>query len=170
MSCYSPAQICINKEQSLSLGVRCHPLPYTLMEKTTDDYLSLRYLSNNTPTRSWSPVSFQRSVLVCTTIATFLLLGSTILLHITDSRDGAVFESTGSDGLSFGQLFLVRYLPTILLVMYGTWISMLDLDVKRFEPWFQLSEPSRDPRDSPLLCRYDTDFVLTVLARAASKR
>lgn len=140
------------------------------MEKIADDAQSSRYLPRNAFTKIWSPASFRRSILTCTTIATALLLSSTILLHFINSRYGAVFEAVGSSGLSAGQIFIVRYLPTILLVVYGTWISMLDLDVKRLEPWFQLSVSSKHSKHAPLLCRYDTDFILTVLGRAASKK
>lgn len=140
------------------------------MEKAADDGQSSHSQSRTTLTKTWSPTSFRRSVLTCTTIATALLLSSTILLHLIDSRYGAVFEAIGNSGLSAGQVFLVRYLPTALLVVYGTWISTLDLDVKRLEPWSQLSVPSEHSEDTPLLCRYDTDFILTVLGRALSKK
>lgn len=120
--------------------------------------------------RPFRPVSFRKSVLTCTTIATFLLLCITGYLHHLNHQNGAILSGQRGGPLSAIQIFQVRYLPTILIVLYGSWVTVLDLDVKRLEPWLRLSLPAAPADISPLLCRYDTDFVLTVLAKATVNR
>lgn len=122
--------------------------------------------STITEAQSFLPFSFRRSTLGCTAIATLLLLGATVVLHILDARNGVILVGRSADGLSIGQFFEIRYLPTILTVIYGSWITTLDLDVKRLEPWSQLSLGSAVSAASSLLCRYDTEFVLSVLAKS----
>lgn len=103
-------------------------------------------------------------------VATSLLLGVTVILHLIDSQRGTLFVAAAGEELSVFDLFLIRYLPTILLVTYGTWISTLDLDIKRLEPWIWLSSWPATSKESPLLCRYDTNFVGTVLVESIKKR
>lgn len=98
------------------------------------------------------------------------MLGVTGFLHHENYKNGAVLVADGGDEFSVGQIFLSRYLPTILVVLYGISISIIDLDVKRLEPWYALSTGSASNGTSPLLCRYDTDFVLTVMAKAFCRR
>lgn len=140
------------------------------MEKPALHRQTSSSVSSNSLIQLWRPATFQRSVLICTTIATSLLFGVTVLLHFIDLRYKTIFPATEGDGLSNSQLFLIQYLPIILLVIYGTWISMLDLDIKRLEPWYRLSSRSRKLEESPLLCRYDTNFVLSVLVSSVRKR
>lgn len=140
------------------------------MEKVPVHCQTWRSASSDSLIQPWRPATFRRSVLICTTVATSLLFCATVLLHFIDSRFKTIFPATEHGGLSIFQLFLIQYLPIILLVMYGTWISMLDLDIKRLEPWFRLSSRPAKLEESPLLCRYDTKFILTVLASSISKR
>lgn len=118
----------------------------------------------------WKPTSLKRHVLAGILFGALILLGCTTSLHFKDQKDGAVLFATGATGFSSVQDFLVRYLPTILVVLYGMLVAVIDLDVKRLEPWYQLSADGVAPQGSPLLCRYDTDFVLTVMARALRSR
>lgn len=119
---------------------------------------------------SYIPFSFRRSALLCTITTTFLLLSIVATLHYLDARHGALLVGSDGDGLSAGQLFQIRYLPIIVIVLYGSWITVLDLDIKRLEPWLQLSSRSETPSSSSLLCRYDTEFILSVLAKSFLSR
>lgn len=98
------------------------------------------------------------------------MLGVTAFLHHKNHKNGAVLVADNGDEFSVGQIFLSRYLPTILVVLYGMSISIIDLDIKRLEPWYSLSTGDTSSGTSPLLCRYDTDFVLTVMAKAFRRR
>lgn len=120
--------------------------------------------------RQWRPISQRFTTLAATTLITLILLGLVVVLHYLDYRDGHVFATQDTGSLSPLTGFQVRYLPTILIVLYGMWISTIDLDVRRLEPWYQLSRDPQPHTSSPLLCTYDVDFVLTVMARAFLNR
>jgi len=98
------------------------------------------------------------------------LLVCTGLLHFKDHKDGAVLFANTANEFSSVQDFLIRYLPTTLVVLYGTLITLIDLDVKRLEPWYQMSDATAETQWPPLLCQYDTSFVLTAIARALCRR
>jgi len=117
--------------------------------------------------KQWKPTSLKPYFLACTLLWALALLGCTSFLHFRDYKDGAILFADSGKALSNEQNFLVRYLPIMLLVLYGMLVSVVDLDIKRLEPWYQLSKPKPTTRGPPpLLCRYDTDFVLTVATRA----
>lgn len=127
------------------------------------------YPSLNNP-RSWRPLSLKRFFLLGTWLGALLLLGVTAFLHYLDHKNGAVLIADDGDGFTIGETFMSRYLPTILVVVYGILIALIDLDVKRLEPWYSLSEPGDFQGENPLLCRYDTGFVLSVMVKAFRKR
>lgn len=118
----------------------------------------------------WRPLTQRLTTLAATTLITLILLGLVIVLHYLDYRHGAIFTLQTSESLSVLTNFQVRYLPTILTVLYGMWISSIDLDVRRLEPWYNLSCDPNPHHSSPLLCTYDVDFVLTVVVRAFRNR
>lgn len=119
----------------------------------------------------WRPTSFKRLTLLGALSGSLLLLLATISLHYIEETHGAILFSADGDDFSMAQLFVLRYLPTILVVLYGILISVIDLDVRRLEPWVQLSsEQRKSRRHSPLHCRYDTDFILKVVVQALQRK
>jgi len=121
--------------------------------------------------KRWKPTSLKSYFLAGTLLYALTLLCFTSFLHFRDYKYGAVLFADTGEALSNEQDFLVRYLPIMLMVLYGMLISVVDLDIKRLEPWYQLSQPISAIRGlPPLLCRYDTDFVLTVARRALQHR
>lgn len=129
------------------------------------------YASRACARKRWKPTSLKPYFLAGTLLWALALLCCTSFLHFRDYKDGAVLFADAGKALSNEQNFLVRYLPIMLMVLYGMLVSMVDLDIKRLEPWYQLSKPKPATRGlPPLLCRYDTDFVLTVATRALRHR
>ncbi|KAK5939363.1 hypothetical protein PMZ80_008667 [Knufia obscura] len=104
----------------------------------------------------WRPLSLRRSSFF-----------ATIYLEY---RHGAVYFGNNGDSLPELQSALVQYLPVVLAVTYGLWISVIDLDMRRLEPWYRLSNNDDRGRVSPLLCGYDTDFFLSVAKQAFRNR
>lgn len=138
-----------------------------VLEKTPILCEQQPHASRHRARKVWKPTSLKQYSLAGTLLWALVLLGCTSFLHFKDYRNGAVLFADAGKPLSNEQNFLVRYLPIILVVFYGMLISVVDLDIKRLEPWYQLSEPKPATRGlPPLLCRYDTDFVLTVANRA----
>jgi len=141
-----------------------HPASPTKYQALT----KVEQLSQPPPTW-WRPRSFRRTALLITIICACTLLAIVVVSHVQAYRTGAVLVAEHAGGLSDGQIFLFQYMPTMLIVCFAMWVSVIDLDVKRLEPWYQLSHPDSSSH-SPLLCRYDTDFFLAVLFRSLRRR
>ncbi|KAK9799209.1 hypothetical protein SCARD494_02390 [Seiridium cardinale] len=62
------------------------------------------------------------------------------------------------------------YLPTVIAVIYGFFFACVDLDVKRMQPWIELSRPEGATVENSLLLGYDFDFLAFVPFRAARQR
>lgn len=120
--------------------------------------------------KQWRPLSLRTPVLVVTLTSTLGLLVVVGYLHWLNQKSSAILTASGGLSLDLGQLFQARYLPTILVVLYGLWVSIVDLEVKRLEPWYQLSSQADSTRYSPLTCTYDTSFVAWVVFNAIKAR
>lgn len=62
------------------------------------------------------------------------------------------------------------YLPTVIAVLYSMVWSWVDLDSKRLEPWFQLSQPGGAAAEDSILLHYPFDFLPFVPIRAARRK
>ena len=73
-------------------------------------------------------------------------------------------------GFSPVHIFCYRYLPQMVIVLYGIAWAAVDLDVKRLEPYFQLSNPGGASASDSILLRYPFDFLALVPIIAAKRR
>lgn len=153
------------------------PRSFSLKSESNDIYNDERTpilidqpFHKESPPPAWTPFWLRKSLLFCIFICSLLLLGLTIFIHNVERSHGAVLLAVDGVSFSLGQTFLFRYLPTLLLVLFGLVVAIIDMDVKRLSPWFRLSQHQHDDTSSPLLCRYDTDFFLFVLARGFRAR
>ena len=62
------------------------------------------------------------------------------------------------------------YAPTVVAVLYSLIWSWVDLDVKRMQPWFELSKPEGAKAEDSLFLDYPYDFVALVPFKAAKKK
>ena len=122
--------------------------------------------------RPWKPITLHPAVLSTAALLSGLLAALVGALIWLDETRGALILPSGPNGFSNGQLFLFRYLPTIVVVLYGMAWSWIDLDVKRTEPWFQLSQcgSSGVSASDSLLLHYPVDFLPIVPYKAAKRR
>ncbi|KAH6694947.1 hypothetical protein BKA61DRAFT_531721 [Leptodontidium sp. MPI-SDFR-AT-0119] len=96
-------------------------------------------------------------ILISLVIIVVLELLSTISLK--PENGGGLAFAADTDSLSGGTTFGYLYLPTILAVCYSMIWSWVDLDVKRLEPWFQLSKDRGATAEESLLLQYPFDFL-----------
>jgi Protein of unknown function (DUF3433) len=120
--------------------------------------------------KAWRPWTLTAKVLVPTAIFTALLIVALALLQWQNARHGALFFAQTEDGFSHMVLFLYRYLPTIIFVLYGVVWSWIDLDIKRLEPWFQMAQPNGADGATSLLLQYPMEFLPLVPYKAARKK
>ncbi|KEF58582.1 uncharacterized protein A1O9_06508 [Exophiala aquamarina CBS 119918] len=115
--------------------------------------------------KRWRPASFSKFALISTIIAISPFLAGVVVTHIENGRTGAILNTPFGDDVndvSNAQTFMYQQFPTILTVVFGIWISVLDLDVKRLDPWSRLSSGS----SSAMFSLYDTDFILSVVYKS----
>lgn len=62
------------------------------------------------------------------------------------------------------------YGPTIVAVLYSLMWNWVDLDVKRMQPWFELSRPGGAKASKSLNLTYPTDFIPLVPGQAFKLR
>lgn len=117
---------------------------------------------------SWKPVTLSSPLLL--TIAALTLSFIAVLEYLSQkshSNGGVAFaKSQFPTAISFGYL----YLPTIIAVFYSMLWNWIDLDVKRLEPWFQLSRPQGADMADSLLLHYPFDFVAFASWKALRRR
>ena len=118
----------------------------------------------------WKPPTLRFPVLVPTisiTGAIIILLG---LLLWKSQQDGGVLFAANINDLSTICSFMYLYLPTLIAVMYSMLWSWIDLDVKRLEPFFQLSNSRGAAAADSVLLHYPVDFLAAVPIRAAGRK
>jgi Protein of unknown function (DUF3433) len=118
----------------------------------------------------WRPWTLTAKILIPTALFTALLILAIALLQWQDSLHGALCFAKTTDGFSDMDLFLYRYLPTIVIVLYGILWSWIDLDIKRLEPWFQMAKDVGANGSSSLLLQYPAEFLPLVPFKAARQR
>ena len=69
-----------------------------------------------------------------------------------------------------GYTFAYLYLPTIVSVLYGMAWAWIDLDMKRLEPYFQLSRSTGATAEDSLLLSYSLDYLPFVPLKALRHR
>ena len=120
--------------------------------------------------RPWKPRTLGLGALISFGVFTSSLAVLLGTLRWQNTRYGALFFASTVDGFTFSEVFLYRYLPTIIVVLYGLAWSWIDLDIKRLEPWFQLAQNGGASAEKSLLLQYPVDFMPLVPFKAAKAR
>ncbi|KAE8446044.1 hypothetical protein EG329_012552 [Mollisiaceae sp. DMI_Dod_QoI] len=119
-------------------------------------------LTNWVQVDGWKPATLRAPILgtmVVVSLALITLLE--VLSHISARNDseGGIAFAADVNSFSAGTAFGYLYLPTILAVCFSMLWTWIDLDVKRLEPWFQLSQEGGAPAMDSLLLEYPFDFL-----------
>ena len=109
-------------------------------------------------------------MLIPTILITSVLITLLGLLLWKTRQDGGILFAENIDDLPTVYSFMYLYLPTLLAVMYSTLWSWVDLDVKRLEPFFQLSKDCGAAAVDSVLLHYPVDFLAAVPIRAARRK
>jgi hypothetical protein len=120
--------------------------------------------------KPWKPLTYKVYFLVPTILASGALIAVLQIYLERSIRDtGILFASEISD-LPLDQKFPYLYLPTIVsLVLSFAW-TWLDLDVRRLQPFIELSKEHGARGADSLLLHYPFDFVAFVPFTAAKRR
>ncbi|KAL7918587.1 hypothetical protein ACQKWADRAFT_303701 [Trichoderma austrokoningii] len=129
-----------------------------------------RQNDNNGSQKGWKPLSMEPAILALLTILTLLIAGAIeVLAHFSQARGGLALSRTQDEIPQYAMISYL-YVPNIVAVLYSLIWSWVDLDVKRMQPWFELSRPEGATADNSLFLDYPYDFIATVPIKAAKRR
>ena len=108
------------------------------------------------------------------TIIAFLIITVTLIALIEyinkiSIKEKALFFAEKAEDFPMGVVFGYRYLPQIIVVGLGVGWAAVDLDVKRLEPYFQLSKSEGATASNSIFLHYPFDFIAFVPINAARK-
>lgn len=114
----------------------------------------------------WRPVSLRTlSLLFVIIFPLGLSVIILVLLHRSLRNGGVIFFNDIND-VSGPTQFLFLYLPTVLAVIYSLLWAWIDLDVRRLEPYYQLSRNAGATGRESLLLHYPVDLLASVPVKA----
>ncbi len=122
------------------------------------------------PSKPWRSVTLQARFLTSVILIAGSLICVVHILLVRSQRDGGIIFSSDVNGLPLSQSFGYLYLPTLIAVLYSLMWGWVDLDVKRLEPYFQLSQENGASAADSLLLFYPFDFIATVPMKAVRSR
>ncbi|KAK4621941.1 hypothetical protein CLAFUW4_06852 [Fulvia fulva] len=83
-------------------------------------------------------------------------------LCFVSRRDQGILFDEDINSLSLRRSFCYLYLPTIISVLYSFLWTWIDLDVKRLEPFFQLSKDGGAKGGASILLSYPLEFLAAI--------
>ncbi|KAK4501567.1 hypothetical protein PRZ48_007376 [Zasmidium cellare] len=145
----------------MSNGLKPHWKPITITSVV--DAPPPSYTKNHPPScKPWRPITLRKTylgALILTTIGLIAIVQW--LLYISRRDQGIIFAENVSE-LPLRRSFCYLCLPTIVSVVYGFLWTWVDLDVKRLEPWFQLSREGGATGRYSVLLNYPLEFLVNV--------
>ena len=104
-------------------------------------------------------------------VATSLALAVAIeILAQKSARQGGLALSRSSDEFPSVVVFSYVALPTIFAVLFSLVWTWIDLDIRRIQPWLELSRAEGSSADASLLLDYPFDFLALVPFKAWKHR
>lgn len=143
-------------EQSIELLIRTKDEQRTLIPSKTKKH--------------WQPLTQKAYFLVPTILASGALIAILQVYLERSNRDTGILFASRINNLPLSQTFCYLYLPTIVaLVLSFVW-TWIDLDIKRLEPFVQLSRLGGALGKNSVLLHYPFDFVAFVPFAAVKRR
>lgn len=122
------------------------------------------------PHPDWKPLSISAPILGVIIFVTLLLIAAIEAITQRALAQGGLALSPSPDEIPTYAMFSYLYAPTVIAVLYSLVWSWVDLDVKRMQPWFELSKPGGAKAEDSLFLDYPYDFIAYVPIKAAKKK
>ncbi|RKL04184.1 hypothetical protein BFJ68_g11167 [Fusarium oxysporum] len=120
--------------------------------------------------KGWKPLSLSTPMLLAMIALTILLAVAVETLAQRSAAQGGLALSPSLDDMPGYAKFGYLYVPTIIAVLYSMLWSWIDLDVKRMQPWFELSKREGATAENSLFLDYQYEFVALVPFKAAKRK
>lgn len=112
----------------------------SLERLTTADQQSY-YFPPDPNVPDWKPFSMSAVYIIMLALIAFGLAGFQEYLCQVSIRDDGLLHFTSVNDISTWKFFVWKYLPTMITIFYATLFSVMDFDIRRLEPYYQLSQP-----------------------------
>ncbi|WPH03912.1 Hypothetical protein R9X50_00679500 [Acrodontium crateriforme] len=120
--------------------------------------------------KGWKPLTLRVPFLLSIIgISCALVLIVEWLVVYSKHQHGILLAQNIND-LPLRSTFGYLYLPTIISVLYSLMWAWIDLDIKRIEPYLQLSRPDGARAEDSLLLHYPFDFLATLPLKTFKRR
>ncbi|KAJ6438411.1 Spindle-body formation-associated protein [Purpureocillium lavendulum] len=120
--------------------------------------------------QGWKPFSMTTPVLLSLALLSLLIAAGIETLAQRSAARGGLALSPTQDDIPAAAMFAYQYVPNVAAAVYSLVWNWVDLDVKRMQPWFELSRPEGARGEDSLLLDYPVEFLAFVPLRAARKR
>ncbi|KAH6892325.1 hypothetical protein B0T10DRAFT_401198 [Thelonectria olida] len=118
----------------------------------------------------WKPLSISTPVLVTVIAFTLLIAAGIETVAQRSKAQGGLALSPSLDEIPTYARLTYLYVPTLIAVIYSIIWSWIDLDVKRMQPWFELSKPGGAQANNSMFLDYQYEFVALVPIHAARRK
>ncbi|KAI7975876.1 hypothetical protein EIK77_005626 [Talaromyces pinophilus] len=123
---------------------------------------------------NWKPFSMTAPYLLMLIIVSLGLAGVQEYLYqqskSLESRGKGLIQFNDVAEIPTAQFFAWKYLPTMVMVTYGVLWQIMEYNVKRLEPYYQLSQPTGNIASKSLNLDYTTLFSYFVPYKAVRNR
>ncbi|KAF1918845.1 hypothetical protein BDU57DRAFT_511601 [Ampelomyces quisqualis] len=110
-------------------------------------------------TRYWKPPALRAPLLILTIAICWSLIALLEFLLWKSQRDSGLLFAPVIHELSLSDTFLYLYFPTILAVLFSIYWAWIDLETKRMEPYYQLTQENGALGKDSLLLHYPFSFI-----------
>lgn len=111
--------------------------------------------------RPWRPVTLGTSYFASLLVLTACLIAAIACLPVFSERNQGIIFAKDINNLPLKESFSYLYLPTMISSYSFLW-TWVDLDIKRLEPYFQLSQSGGVNASGSVLLSYPLEFLLTL--------
>jgi len=126
-------------------------------------------LNNQNWNKPWKPLTLRAPTLIAPLLITVALIILIEYINKISIEEKALFFADEAGKFPVGVVFCYRYLPQMIVVALGIGWAAVDLDVKRLEPYFQLSKPEGATASNSIFLHYPFEFIAFVPINAARK-
>ncbi|KAK3378246.1 hypothetical protein B0H63DRAFT_418148 [Podospora didyma] len=121
-------------------------------------------------TVGWKPHTMRAPVLVAVIVLTLALAAAVEVISQKSQRQGGLSLSNSIDEIPLASKFAYLYATTIIAVVYSIVWTWVDLDIRRMQPWLELSRPGGAVADSSILLDYPFTFLAFIPFSAGRRR
>ena len=126
-------------------------------------------LGDQNQNKPWRPLTLRAPTIIASLLITVALIAFIEYINKISIEEKALFFADEAGDFPVGVVFCYRYLPQIIVVALGIGWAAVDLDVKRLEPYFQLSKPEGATASNSIFLHYPFDYIAFVPISAARR-